>query len=256
MKKQILLPLLLSFLLLPGCGAETGAPPKGSSFPGSSSLFQPASSLSAPSESLTLKLCTVEGKQLTAVDKDGGPYSFSWELIPGETPLSPGMVVEVAFEGGVMETYPMQLIPQKVTVKEKGWDYLSLYRKALSDIWGEDTGLNGGTLVYFGFDFTEIATLSKWEKQLLAQSFSEGHGTTPLFGSITELMEEGYINEEHLYWEDGVHFTISKEEAKNGKVSFSIEKWKGGLAAIGYETTARCKEGIWEIEDPSCMWIS
>ncbi len=252
MKKQIFLPLLLSFLLfLPGCGTETRSLLMGSSSEGNASL--PPSS-----GSLTLKLCTVEGEQLTAVDKDGGPYSFSCppRLISGETPLSPGMVVEVTLESGVMETYPMQLIPKKLTVKEKGWDYLSLYRKALSDIWGEDTGLNGGTLVYFGFDLTGVTTLSQWEKQLLAQSFSQEHGTAPLFGSITELMEEGYIDEEYLYWEDGVHFTISKEEAKDGKVSFSIEKWKGGLAAIGYETTARCKEGTWEIEEPSCMWIS
>lgn len=215
----------------------------------------------ATSTTMELKICTVNGSSVRGVglsETYSEVYDFSCalkQLRGAEAPL-PGMVMEIGFDGTVLETWPAQIHADTVTFKEQQTDYFSLYYQILEDILKEDDGLNGD-VSKFGFDLTEVSALSESEKQLLAFEFSSAHGVESLQGTLRELMDEGYIDEENLYWEDGLHFTIKEKEVKSGKVIYSVQKWRSGLGAAGYSNTASLdKNGQWVFAEITDMWIS
>ncbi len=263
--------LLLSFS---ACGNDTPAAGNGNSSPtagGSTDSMPETGSSQAGPESpqaaktsdvtMEIKICTVSGNNVQGVgltESYGEAYDFSCapEQLKGADALLPGMVVKVGFDGTVLETWPAQIRAETVTVKDQQPDYYSLYLHILKDIYGEDPGLNDAEH-YFGFDFTGIEKLSEEEKMLLAWNFSSEYGVEPLHGTLQELMDQGYIDEEGLYWEDGLHFKIEEKECKDNTVSYSVQKWKSGLGAVGYENTASLdKNGKWIFSEISSMWIS
>lgn len=223
-----------------------------------SSTFSPVEASAVTAE---IKICTVDGNSvrgvgLTEAYHEVYDFSCAPEQLNGADALLPGMVVEIGFDGTVLETWPAQIHAETVTFKEQQTDYYSLYLQILEDIYGEDDGLNSGA-DYFGFDFTEIEHLSESEKSLLAWNFSTSHGAEPIMGTLRELMDDGTINEEELYWEDGLHFTVKEKEVKDNTVSYSVEKWKGGLGAMGYENSADlAPDGQWVFSKISTMWIA
>lgn len=57
-----------------------------------------------------------------------------------------------------------------------------------------------------------------------------------LFFSYEELVKEGMINEEELFWENGAIVKIEgKEKIKNNKLGFRCELWRSGKGAIFFE---------------------
>lgn len=256
---------LLSLFLIFSLGAcsdqdfSAGGPSAPSSENSASPSEPELQSQAAPAASMELKICEIIGTSVLGVgDGADSAYSFSCppEILSGTEKLKPGMVVEIGFDGTVLETWPAQIHAETVAFKEQQADYYSLYLQILEDIYGEDDGLNSGA-DYFGFDFTEIEHLSESEKSLLAWNFSTSHGAEPIMGTLRELMDDGTINEEELYWEDGLHFTVKEKEVKDNTVSYSVEKWKGGLGAMGYENSADlAPDGQWVFSKISTMWIA
>lgn len=242
----------------PTAGGSTDSMPEAGS-----SQAGPESSQAAKTSAATMeiKICTVDGNSVRGVGlSETYPEAYDFlcspEKLTGADVLRAGMVVEVGFDGTVLETWPAQIHAETVTFKEQQTDYYSLYLQILEDIYGEDDGLNSGA-DYFGFDFTEIEHLSESEKNLLAWNFSTSHGAEPIMGTLRELMDDGTINEEELYWEDGLHFTVKEKEVKDNTVSYSVEKWKGGLGAMGYENSADlAPDGQWVFSKISTMWIA
>lgn len=266
--KITLAALLSLFLVLSlwGCGNEDlsagglSSLSPGSPVSGSALGSEPQSTADpAPAASMELKICEINGSSvLGAGAEPSSVYSFSCppEILSGTEELKPGMVVEVGFDGTVLETWPEQIHAETVTFKEQQTDYYSLYRQILEDIYVEDDGLNSG-VEFFGFDFTEIECLRESEKNLLAWNFSTSHDAQPIMGTLRELMDDGTIDEENLYWENGLHFTVKEKEVKDNTVSYSVEKWAGGLAAVGYENSAEeAPDGQWVFSEISTMWIS
>lgn len=240
-----------------GNGGGADSVPQSADSQAGSESSQPAKTPAA----MDMKICTVNGSSVRGVglsEAYSEVYDFSCapeQLSGAEAPL-PGMVVEIGFDGTVLETWPAQIQVDSVTVKEQQTDYFSLYYQILEDILGEDEGLNGD-VSKFGFDFSEISMLSETEKQLLALEFSSAHQVEPLQGTLTELMDDGVIDRENLYWEDGLHFTIKEEEVKSDSVTFSVTKWRSGLGATGYTNTAsKAPDNQWVFAKISEMWIS
>lgn len=226
-----------------------------------SSDSSPQSESSASTVTVNMKICTVDGNSVCGAglsEPYGEVYTFSCtpEQVTGADVLLPGMIVEAVCDGYVLESWPAQLQVHGVTVQEQEPDYFSLYMQVLEDLFAEDEGLNEPA-DYFGFDFSELNALRDNEKLLLAQNFSAAHSAQPLHGTLQELMDEGYIDEENLYWEDGVHFTIKEEKSENGTVSYSVKKWRSGLGAIGYDRSASLNsENQWVFSEGSGFWIS
>lgn len=231
--------------------------PAGSSRPPESS----SPSVSASAAVMEMKLCTVNGQRVRGVSLSE-PYSEAYdfsctpEQVTGGETLLPGMVVEIGFDGTVLETWPAQIQVDSVTVKERQTDYFTLYYQILEDILREDEGLNSD-VSKFGFDLSGVTALSEAEKNLLSFEFASAHQMEALQGTVQELMDQGIIDEEQLYWEDGVHFKIEEEKVEDGKVTFSVEKWRSGLGAVGYENTAsKDANGQWVFGEVTKMWIS
>lgn len=256
----VLLSAALLALTLWACGDRDlpagSVPPESSRPPESSSPSE-----NTPAVTMEVKLCTVNGQSVRGVGlsepyREAYDFAFTPEQVTGGETLLPGMIVEIGFDGTVLETWPAQIHVDSVTVKERQTDYFTLYYQILEDILREDEGLNSD-VSKFGFDLSGVTALSEAEKDLLSFEFSSAHEMEALQGTVQELMDEGIIDEEQLYWEDGVHFKIEEEKVEDGKVEFSVEKWRSGLGAVGYENTAsKDANGQWVFGEISEMWIS
>ncbi len=173
--------------------------------------------------------------------------------------LARGAVVEIVYEDCVMLCSPARIPGVKsITVVEQGEDFMTLYLDILDELYETDSGLNPeGSMevsITYGFDLSGIHNLTEVEKSMVAYFFTNSHDTDwekaqpagYVLGTYQELVNEGYIDGENLYFENGVLFTVKDEPAENGKFAFSAEKWRGGLGAIFYtDCTAKKKNGQW-----------
>ncbi len=259
--------LLLAFSLLlpfPACGASGS----GSESGGSASASRAALSSGSNPVTHQFRVYSVdEHSFLGCLEKeDGATYGMykasltNVDETVGE--LRPGAVVEVVYDGYILESWPGQ-IPgvESVTVMEQGEDFMTLYLNILDELYETDLGLNPeGSMeasITYAFDLTGVQNLDKGEKEALAYLFTCAHNTDwekarpaeHVLGTYVELVEKGYIDGEKLFFENGVLFTVKDEPAKNGKFTFSAEKWRGGDGAIFFtDCTAEKKDGEWGYE--------
>lgn len=172
------------------------------------------------------------------------------------TVLEDGMLAEIRYTGGIMETFPAQIgNVVSISVFSRGteknpmgtyYDLCGLYLQVLNDLWDVDSGLNGGA-AYVSVDLTEApGDLTPGEKAAVAWIFAGEHGAEALTLTYQELAEQGYLteygefgDEEHkaYEWTDGVLFSITKEESGEKEVfslpvlKFDAEKWRSPLGA-------------------------
>lgn len=191
-----------------------------------------------------------EGNLLYRLAVGDIPVSLDGEPIdPGQ--LRDGMLLTVVYSGNVLESYPAQLEGvvslQAVTAGQN--DCCGLALRVFEDLWNEDSGLNGD-IQYMGFEISEALVPEPSERSGIAWRFAELHGAQPLTGSWKQLADEGYIDDENLYWEDGLFFSLTPTEGKqqeNDALFFTAQKWRSGLGALFFvDCTAR--------KDPSGAW--
>lgn len=161
--------------------------------------------------------------------------------------LEDGMTVSVAYGGEVLESYPARFAEVSgLTAYALGtaenpcgtcYDLCGLYLQVLEDLWDTDGGLNGG-IALLGMDLSRApGELTGAERDALAWRFGELHGLEVVQGTWEELADQGYIDRENLSWEDGLLFSITPAEGREGEayslpgVFFNAEKWRSGLGA-------------------------
>lgn len=179
---------------------------------------------------------------------------------------TPGALVEVTWDGTVMESYPAQFGEvTAVRILEDGFnDLCRLYREVLNDLWEADPALNAD-ITELGVDLSET-TLPASEQSAVAYAFGMDHGLMPVEGTYQELVDQGYIDGENLLWEDGCLFSIEETQDQdpvvfslpaigpgdeipdyNG-VRFDAEKWRGGTGAYSFTNcTAASVDGHWSV---------
>ena len=154
-----------------------------------------------------------------------------------------------------METWPAQLGGVTAVETARGGfdDRCALYLQVLEDLWEVDSGLNG-ELTYIGVDLSETS-LSESERSAVAWAFAGRHGGELVTGTWEELADQGYIDRENLYWEDGILFTITEKEEPvyfmpegMAAVTFDAEKWRSGLGAYFFCdcTSVQSADGHWD----------
>ena len=133
------------------------------------------------------------------------------------------------------------------------YDLSGLYLKVLEDLWEIDAGLNGG-IKYISIDLSEApGELTEGEKSAISYIFTKTHNAECLQLSFEELREQGYIEKDELYWEDGLLFSITDsmkaEEHYNGLrvIKFDAQKWRSGTGAyyFGDCTASWPQNGTW-----------
>ena len=204
----------------------------------------------------TLDLFSVEDVTLEGVSEE--------EMALLDWAPAAGALVEVTWDGSVMESYPARFGEvTAVRILEDGFnDLCRLYRDVLNDLWEADPGLNDG-ITELGVDLSETS-LPESEQSAVAYAFGMDHGLMPIEGTYQELVDQGYIDGENLYWEDGCLFSI-RETQDQDPVAFSLpcvgpgdeipdysgirfdaEKWRSGTGAYFFsDCTAVSTDGHW-----------
>ena len=206
----------------------------------------------------TLDLFSVEDVTLEGVSEE--------EMALLDWAPAAGALVEVTWDGSVMESYPARFGEvTAVRILEDGFnDLCRLYRDVLNDLWEADPGLNDG-ITELGVDLSETS-LPESERSAVAYAFGMDHGLMPIEGTYQELVDQGYIDGENLFWEDGCLFSI-KETQDQDPVAFSLpcvgpgdeipdysgvrfdaEKWRGGTGAYSFTNcTVASVDGHWSV---------
>lgn len=243
---------------------------------GSTNTPDPGSADAPDADSVTLTCRIVSGAKtgdllLAAQDGSAGVYRLNVSDYPltyenSETAgLQNGMLLAITHGGIILETYPAQFGDvREILVPDSGMDNLcELYLKVLDDLWEVDPALNAD-ITELGVDLSSTR-LSESEQAAVALSFGEAHGLFPIQGTYRELAEQGYINQEQLYWENGCLFSITEqdlqsvEESGNSGTSspvpgaqktltFNAQKWRSGTGAYFFTdcTSIRSASGTWD----------
>ena len=217
-----------------------------------------------------------DGEVMTCRIVDGaaeGTLLLAGQEEAGADALADGMLVQVRWNGLVMESYPAQLGEVYALEADSGQtdDRCGLWLAVLEDLWAVDGGLNGG-ITQVGVDLSQVPDLTPAERGAVAWAFGTAHGVSAVTGTLEELWEQGYFTpmtqpEEGypdslaLYeWEDGVHFAIDVDEEAvwslpslgEGEqppvlVAFDAQKWRSGLGAyfFGDCVAQRGEDGSW-----------
>lgn len=259
--------LLLCLAVLSACG---GVPKSEGSGPASSG---PSAEPSRPSPGesgdgavITCRIVSVDqgGGTLTLAKQDGGgadvyrlpmgDFAVSYEdgSDNGEdrAPMA-GALAEVTFSGEIMETFPAQLAGVTgILILSGGFDdRCALYNQVLEDLWAVDSGLNSG-ITELGVDLSQTS-LTAAEQAAVAWDFGTAHGILPVQGTYDQLVEQGYIDGENLYWEKGCLFSIVEKLMEGSysltPVTFDAEKWRSGLGAYFFMdcTAVQSAGGEW-----------
>lgn len=160
--------------------------------------------------------------------------------------LKTGMLVDVVFDGTIMESYPMKLGAIKsISIISQGEDIAGLYKKVADDLYSVDPGLNDNINI-LAFDFTKVTNLTEPEKSALIYLIGDVYKIHTVAATYEELCEQGYIDKDKLYFEKGLLFTIEDTVMSGGSFTFDAKKWRSGLGAyFFYECTARKTEDGW-----------
>lgn len=297
MKRSLSLLLILSLLcaLLAGCAGTACPPASGGGDQEPSPKGAPATArcrVVSVSENNVLLLADVESERgdIYTLDASGLPLyrepTERGELL-ADGQLAAGALVEVAFGGDILESYPALFggVERITVLPDEFDDRCALYLRVLNDLWGKDEGLNSSGVEYISVDLS-ATSLSPAERSAVAWTFAQSHSAEPMELSYEQLCAEGYISGltgENAFpqWEKGILFTITETDdpvtfnlpslSEGGElpsmtqynikntVSFDASKWRTALGAYGFSecVAAQDNSGVWgdyRINGPE--WIS
>lgn len=297
MKRSLSLLLILSLLcaLLAGCAGTACPPASGGGDQEPSPKGAPATArcrVVSVSENNVLLLADVDSERGDIYTLDAGELSLEHDQaelgeLLDEGQLAVGALVEVAFGGDILESYPALFggVERITVLPDEFDDRCALYLRVLNDLWGKDEGLNSSGVEYISVDLA-ATSLTPAERSAVAWTFAQSHSAEPLELNYEQLCEEGYISGlegENIFpaWENGVLFTITETDdpvtfnlpslSEGGEepsmsqfnikntVSFDASKWRTALGAYGFSkcVAVQNNDGVWgdyRINGPE--WIS
>jgi len=270
MKKYLVLCLIVCMAFLSGCGETKDVN-------GPTEKYE--SYLDEKYEYKTLKIIdgAKDGNLILAGTEKASVYFLDAKsieiLIDGKKAefknLEDGMPIDVYYKGDFNNAPQKQGVPADITAfctkinghylgtKENPggtyYDLSGLYLKVLEDLWEKDEGLNGG-IKYLSIDLSEApGGLTEGEKSAISYIFAKAHDKECLELTFEELREQGFIEKDELYWEDGLLFSIT--DSRNAEeqyfglavIKFEAKKWRSGLGAYFFAdcTASWPQMGTW-----------
>ena len=205
MKRSLSLLLALALLcaLLAGCAEKAACPPAsdgGNQEPSPKTEGAVARCrVVAVGEGNTLLLADVDSERgdIYTLDASGLPLyrepTERGELL-ADGQLAVGALVEVAFGGDILESYPALFggVERITVLPDEFDDRCALYLRVLGDLWGKDEGLNGD-VKYISVDLA-ATSLTPAERSAVAWTFAQSHSAEPMELSYEQLCAEGYIS--------------------------------------------------------------
>ena len=191
MKRSLSLLLVLSLLcaLLAGCSGKAACPPASD---GGDQEPLPKTEgavarcrVVAVSEGNTLLLADVDSERGDIYTLDAGELPLYREPtergeLLADSQLAAGALIEVAYGGDILESYPALFggVERITVLPDEFDDRCALYLRVLGDLWGKDTGLNGGA-DYISVDLA-ATSLTPAERSAVAWTFAQSHGAEPM----------------------------------------------------------------------------
>lgn len=175
------------------------------------------------------------------------PDLYNTDNTPADaSALKAGLTVEIGYSGNIMESYPAQLdAPVYIKITGQEDDLTGFYQTILNDLWNVDAGLNSGISI-LAFDLSQVTNLSDAEKSALVYMVSSGHNLQGVTGTFDELSEQGYINKEYLYFENGMLFELTLSDVTEESFTFDASKWRSGTGAYFFSSCKAVKDGgVW-----------
>ena len=159
--------------------------------------------------------------------------------------LKSGMIVELSWEGYVLESYPGQFSYQKLRItQEKGSRELEFYKQLIKDLAEVDPGLNDGITQSY-FDLSMVDSLSDAEKEGLAYMGGTCFGTWGELATEKDLVESGALDPQKGL-EYGILVTIEETSNSGSRLTCSARKYRSGTGAYYFsDVTATYKDGGW-----------
>lgn len=167
----------------------------------------------------------------------------------------PGDLLRITYDGMIAESYPAQIWASKIEVIGRNM-VIDGYLQIIDDIYNKDMALNDG-ITMLAVDTSQWKHLSSAEKDILLKILGDQYDLEIIEGTRDELNEMGLIDEEKLYFKEGILIEIKNLDYKEATNSLSatISKWRSGKGAIGWDVKASYKDEAWEISRDG-MWIS
>ncbi|NLJ96505.1 MAG: DUF3221 domain-containing protein [Clostridiales bacterium] len=163
--------------------------------------------------------------------------------------------VKITYDGIILESYPAQISAKKVEIIGHNHIVDGIFA-VIDDIYQEDGALNSG-ITMIAIDTSEWTSLTKAEIYTILAMAKENYEVEIVQGTFEELAEQGLIDEDNLYFEKGILIKLNDIKINKGrdKINCSIQKWRSGLGAIGWDAEAKLKTGEWKTTRDN-MWIS
>ena len=304
--KKVLFLLTLCLVLLTSCGKPMiepsvegelpVAPGNGATYAGSDGEGVDEFFTEAAPEPILCRIVdgAEDGSLLLADAMEGGPYQgggvyrvgvdeHTLVYLDGEVAdasvLKDGMLVEVFYNGYIMESFPAQFggfrylaaYSQGSEMSPGGtyYDLCGFYLKVLDDLWNADAGLNSDVTMV-GLDLSNApGGLTRGEKAALAWRFGELHDVWVVEGTMEEIKEAGYLapygeSSESYWWEDGCMFVIEANEWAEDEIyslpvlKFNAHKWRSPLGAYGFSECSAVwpQMGTWTEYNIGAQFIS
>lgn len=160
--------------------------------------------------------------------------------------IKAGMLVEIEYDGVVLESYPMQFGNAKsLKVMENEGDLIGMFSSVIDDLYEVDPGLNSD-IDKIALDLTEITVISNADKAALANIVGTIYQKEVIQGTFETLQEQGYIPKGELYFPDGILIKLSDTGMNMNAFKFLASKWRSGLGAYFYtDCDASFRNGTW-----------
>lgn len=271
MKKIIaVIPVLIFLLVISGCGTRETNSLTPSNKVGAGAV---TSTPTSPSDQIVFQGEVLQNDDilLVAPDKNSNEFKSSDKIvvrldaseifdskgnsIKSDT-IKVGDMLEITYNGVILESYPAQIGALKVKVLE-GNPVVDAYLAMIDDIYKVDSGLNGDISI-IALNTKDWTGLNEKEKLFIFDKVKEKYQVEVIESDFDDLKSKGYIDDELFYFKDGILITISKVKINPEKteITYGIEKWRSGDGAIGTDqATAKFKDGQWVIQNEN-MWIS
>ena len=159
--------------------------------------------------------------------------------------LKSGMIVELSWEGYVLESYPGQFGYQKLRITEDmGSRELEFYKQLIKKLAEVDPGLNDGITQSY-LDLTMVGSLSDAEKEGLAYMGGTSFGAWGELATEKDLVESGALDPQKGL-EHGILVTIEETSNSGSQLTCSARKYRSGTGAYYFsDVTATYKDGAW-----------
>lgn len=181
--------------------------------------------------------------------KSGDLYMISAELNYDKEKIQPGAIIEIEYDGAILESYPAQFSNIKsIRFIEKQDDMVGFYEKVFDKLWETDNGLNTNIEV-LALDLSKTTNLSDSEKSALIYILGNKYNIATVSGTFEELRDAGYIDKDLLEFKNGILFSFEVTKQKENSFMFNAEKWRSGDGAYFFkDCKAKKVNGIWDYE--------